>query len=97
MCKFVIFHSEEFKHPGYAFFLGALISMTNIFVEITNILYSLQQKRIEDVIGKFVSFKVLIQIQDYYLRQRANFRIAKGVQTEPLIVCADLTKIFGDN
>lgn len=66
----------------------------NIFVATTNLFNSFKQTSIEGVIGKFVSFKVLLQIQDYYMRQRSNFRIKKAVQSDPLTVNPDKRKIF---
>lgn len=39
MARFVIFHSEEFKHPNFAFALGVLIVVTNMIVALTNIFY----------------------------------------------------------
>lgn len=60
MIKFVVFHSEEFKHPERAFLLGLVIMFANIFVATTNLANSFRQKTIENVIGKFVSFKVLL-------------------------------------
>ena len=94
MIKFVVFHSEEFKHPIHAFCLGLGIMLANIFVASTNLANSFKQNNIEGVIGKFVSFKVLLQIQDYYMRQRSNFRIKKAVQSEPLMVLVNYKKIF---
>lgn len=47
-----------------------------------------------NIISKFVAFKILIQIQDYYLRQRQNFQVKAAVK-EPLIIKVDNEKIFG--
>lgn len=79
MTQFVMYHWEEFKNPGMAFMLGILLVMSNMLCEVTNILQSLSQKDVESVISKFVTFKLLIQIQDYYMRQRARFEIKNAV------------------
>lgn len=60
MAKFVVFHSEQFKHPIHAFFLALCIMFANVFVATTNLFNSFRQNSIENVIGKFVSFKVLL-------------------------------------
>lgn len=36
MCKFVVYHSEEFSNPVEVFILGVLISLSNVLCEITN-------------------------------------------------------------
>ena len=41
------------------------------------------------VISKFVGFKLLIQIQDYYLKSRANFPVKDSVKSDPLIIIAN--------
>lgn len=40
MAKFVVFHSEEFKHPIHAFVLALAIMFANIFVATTNLFNS---------------------------------------------------------
>ena len=60
MIKYVIYHSEEFEHPRSAFLLGFLVINVNILCEMTNLFYCLSQKRVTDVISKFVAFKILI-------------------------------------
>ena len=46
----------------------------------------------EGVLSKFVAFKLLIQIQDYYLRSRSNF-IIKRALSEPLIIKTDINRL----
>ena len=41
MCKFVVFHSEEFSNPIETFMLGLMIIFGNILCEITNALSSM--------------------------------------------------------
>ena len=95
MTKYVIYHSEEFDHPYSAFLLGVMVVCVNIFCEITNLLYSLTQKDVTGVISKFVAFKILIQVQDYYNRSRANFRIRNAVNSYPLVIVTDIDKVLG--
>ena len=40
MCRFVVYHSEEFRHPGYALLLGITIIQVNFFCEVTNLAYA---------------------------------------------------------
>jgi hypothetical protein len=42
MCKFVVYHSEEFNNPSAAYLLGILIIMANIFCAITNMVQSMK-------------------------------------------------------
>ena len=62
MCKFVIFHSEEFEDPAWAFLLGIIVMYTNVQCELINIINALHQKKLTDVITKFIAFKVLVTI-----------------------------------
>lgn len=94
MIKYVIYHSEEFDHPNSAFMLGVLVVLVNIFCEVTNLFYSLSQTTVTSVISKFVAFKILIQVQDYYNRSRANFRIRGAVQSYPLVIVTDVEQVL---
>jgi hypothetical protein len=65
MCKYVVFHSEEFNNPVEVFFLAFMVVNASILCEITNALNSMDKnsvKSVKDVIAKFVGFKILIQI-----------------------------------
>jgi hypothetical protein len=95
MCKFLVFHSEEFTNPVEVFILGLFIVAGNILCETTNAVAALNEKTITGVISKFVGFKILIQIQDYYVRSRSNFEIKKEVGKAPLTINADPRRIFG--
>jgi len=41
MCKFVVFHHDEFKNPILAFILGVAIILANVLCEIANMIYIL--------------------------------------------------------
>jgi hypothetical protein len=96
MCKFVVFHHEEFSNPTAVFILGFMVAVANIYVEVTNAWSTLSQDKIINIISKFVGFKVMVQIQDYYLRQRDNFPV-KDAAKEPLVIDEDPERIFGSN
>lgn len=66
-----------------------------MFCETTNLLNSLAQTTVTNVISKFVAFKILIQVQDYYNRSRANFRIRSAVSSYPLVIVVDIQKVLG--
>lgn len=72
-----------------------MVVLVNIFCEMTNLLYSLTQKDVTGVISKFVAFKILIQVQDYYNRSRANFRIRGAVNSYPLVIVSDINHVLG--
>ena len=86
MCMYVTYHSDNFESPSVAFFLGVMTIFANAFASTTNLLMALSQKNVINVITKFVGFKILIQIQDYYLRSRDQFKIKKAVSNELLVV-----------
>ena len=95
MCKFVCFHPFEFDEPGWAFFFGTCVMWTNVNCEFVNILNALHQSNLTDVITRFIAFKVLITVQDFYLRSRANFKVKMAVLADPLVIITDERKIFG--
>ena len=53
---------DEFKNPGVAFFLGFMVTCTNLVGQYTNTYQTMIQDDIIHVITKFVAFKLLIQI-----------------------------------
>jgi hypothetical protein len=62
MCKYAVFHSEDFTNPVEVFFLALFVVIGNILCEYTNALASLSQNSVTQVISKFVGFKLLVQI-----------------------------------
>ena len=92
MCMYVTYHSDNFESPSVAFFLGFMTIFANGFASSTNLLMALTQKSVMNVVTKFVGFKILIQIQDYYLRSRDQFKI-KGAVSNDLVVIIDDTKV----
>jgi hypothetical protein len=62
MMKYAITCPEEFNHPTAAFMLG-LIQTTAIYLtEICNLLKSLDQKKPQDVIVRFVGFGLILSV-----------------------------------
>ena len=62
MCKFIVFHSEEFDNPVEVFIFAFGVVFCNILGQFTNAVVLLQQSTVEGIIGKFVTFKILFQI-----------------------------------
>ena len=62
MCKYVVYHSEEFENPSMPFLLGVLIIITNIFCANTNAFFTLKQSNPIDIITKFVTFRIFVHI-----------------------------------
>ena len=60
MMRYTVFHHDQLTHPVAAFTLGILVISVNCLCEITNTIFLLTQSSVEDVISKFVAFKVLI-------------------------------------
>ena len=83
MMKFVVRHADQFGNPAAAFFFGFMIFAVNILAAFTNAYMTMTRKDVLDVINKFVGFKLLIQIQQYYLRSKIEFPIRDSVK-EPL-------------
>lgn len=96
MCKFVVYHSEEFDNPVEMFIFAFMVVLSNVLGQVTNAFVLLEQHSVQDIIAKFVTFKILFQIQDYYLRARSNFKVKKAV-ADPLIIIPNAKKIFGNN
>lgn len=76
------------------FIFGCLVIFSNVLGQVTNAIILLKQTTVEGIISKFVTFKVLFQIQDYYLRTRGNFKV-KAAVGDPLECVPDPIKIFG--
>ena len=56
----------------------------------------MNQSDVVGVISKFVGFKLLIQIQDYYLKSRVNFsQVRREVNNSPLRIDGNTERIFG--
>ena len=92
MCMYVIYHPDNFENPKVAFLLGIFTQFANAFAASTNLASSLNQRSAIDVVQKFVGFKILIQVQDYYMRSRDQFKIKKAVSND-LVVVKDKSKI----
>ena len=72
-----------------------MVVWTNVCCEFVNILNALHQDSLTEVITRFIAFKVLITVQDYYLRSRANFKVKAAVLSDPLVIVTDERKIYG--
>ena len=82
-----------------------MVGSTNIFSyfdvidkvmrKIHNIFNSLSQTSVTTLLSKFVAFKILIQMQDYYSRSRANFNIRNAVAKNPLVIITDIDRVVG--
>ena len=57
---FCVYHPEEFGNPIEAFFLGVMVCVGNILCELTNVLNTMNQKDVKNVITRYVAFKMLI-------------------------------------
>lgn len=72
MMKFALNHSDQFNSPACAFFLGAMVAVITMIAGIINSMYYSNVTKVIDIIRRFVKFKLLVQVQDYYVRTRAN-------------------------
>mmetsp|Transcript_9819 Transcript_9819/g.16534 ORF Transcript_9819/g.16534 Transcript_9819/m.16534 type:complete len:197 (-) Transcript_9819:20-610(-) len=89
ICKFAVYNHTELDNPIATFILGLVVVQTNVLCAITNMVFSLAQTNVVSVIQKFVAYKVLIQIIDYYTRSRANFEIKGSVVRNPVKINND--------
>jgi len=98
MLKGVIYihddHELKLTHPEAGFFLGFMTIIVNFACQFSNMIGALTAKTVPDVLSKFVAFKLLINVQDYYKRSRANFKVAKAVGN-PMIIREDNSKRYG--
>ena len=96
ICKYVVYHSDEFKKPGEVFLLGLLIVFSNLLCEVTNNMNTFSHNSVVTIVANFVGFYIMIEIKDFYLAQRANFAIKKAL-TDPLIINKNPARIFGNS
>lgn len=98
MLKAVIYihddHELKMTHSEAGFFLGVMTIAVNFACQFSNMIGALTATTVPIVLSKFVAFKLLINVQDYYKRSRANFKIAKAVGN-PIIIKEDNSKIYG--
>ena len=92
--EFNVFHAEEFESPGFMYFYSVSIIATQIITVLTLMFSLLEQDTAVAIIHYFVRFKILIKIQDYYLKCRENFSI-KGATADGLTITRNHDKIFG--
>lgn len=59
MCKFVVYHSEEFDNPVEMFIFAFMVVLSNVLGQVTNAFVLLEQHSVQDIIAKFVTFKIL--------------------------------------
>lgn len=93
MCRFVVYHSDELKHPHSIFILGCLIMIVNIFCASTNMYNSMLQDKVSIIIGKFVAFLVFLQVQDFYFKARVNVGVKKSVAANPVVIEIDSNRV----
>ena len=96
MMEFLVFHDEEFDSPSMMFFYSMFTIFTAIYIQLTNVAMILNDKTAEDVIAHFVEFKILLQVQDYYLKVRENLNVKKAA-ADGLTITRDYGKVFGTN
>ena len=99
MLKGVIYihddHEFKMTHSEAGFFLGVMTCMVNFACQFSNMIGALTARNVPEVLSKFVAFKLLINVQDYYKRSRANFKIAKAVGN-PIIIKEDNSMRYGN-
>mmetsp|Transcript_8304 Transcript_8304/g.13884 ORF Transcript_8304/g.13884 Transcript_8304/m.13884 type:complete len:115 (+) Transcript_8304:312-656(+) len=80
MMRQVIFNPLEFSHPRSAFLLGMSNFALYLVIETINISSSLGKLKAELIIQKFVSYAILLQIPQIYMRQRKMFNLKFDVE-----------------
>ena len=70
-----MFNPSQFSQPLPAFFLGVLNFIFYVMIEIINIYATLQKVTVDQIISRFVSYALLLQIPQIYMRQRKMFNI----------------------
>lgn len=93
MCRFVVYHQEEFEHPYVIFSLGVMIQLVNMFCCLTNLYNSIFFKTVLDVVGKYVSFLIGIQVQDFYNKANRNMPGMGAIAKNAVKIHLDRTKV----
>lgn len=79
MMKYALCYPDEFTHPVTVFFLG-LVQMSAVWLcEVCNLLKSMDQKKPENVIVRFVGFGLILSVPKLLIGSMENFEIQKSV------------------
>lgn len=89
MCMYVTYHSDKFENPRVAFILGFMTIFANVFTSVTNLVMALTQKSVINVITNFIGFRILVEIQVFYMKSRDLFKIKKAVSNDLVVIVDD--------
>ena len=92
--EFIVFHSEEFESPVFMFIYSILAIGTAFLVQLTNMLMLMNESTTQGIIGHFVEFKILLEVQSLYLGSRSNFAVKNSV-ADGVWITRDNEKIWG--
>jgi hypothetical protein len=79
MMKYALTCPEEFDHPIAAFMMGFLQTITIFLTEICNLFKSLDQKKPQDVIVRFVGFGLVLSVPKLLHPSMDGFDVPKAV------------------
>ena len=79
MMRQVIFNPNAFSYPVAGFYLGLTSFTLFVIVEIINITAILRLSNIDDVVTKIVSYSVLLNLPQIFLRQKKKFSVKYDV------------------
>ena len=83
---YVTYHSDKFENPRVAFILGFMTIFANVFTSVTNLVMALTQKSVINVITNFIGFRILVEIQVFYMKSRDLFKIKKAVSNDLVVI-----------
>lgn len=79
MMKYALTRPEAFTHPVTVFFLGFVQLSAVWLTEICNVLKSIDQKKPQDVIVRFVGFSLILNVPKLMIGSLEQFDIQKSV------------------
>ena len=80
MMRHVHFNPNAFSHPVTGFLLGLLNVILFVIIETVNVISTLSRINIDVILSRFVSYAILLQVPQIYVRQRKAFNIKFDVE-----------------
>ncbi len=89
MLKYVVYHPDDFENSYAPFILGMSVIFVQLLGQFTNLVGSFRLKDEMEIIGRFVSYSLLLSVQDIYLKSRPHISMKRNVIFDNLIIVAD--------
>ena len=75
MMQQVLFNPNAFAHPVTGIMLGFINFVIFVFIEFINLVNILYKPDFDTILARFVSYSLLIQISQLYMKQKRKYAI----------------------